>query len=149
MSLDLFTFPLTDVTIQGYREVTCSLGSTGIAPISFSIGALDDFVDLGLCYLEVEFCFNSASTNRLVGDADSASDEDDTKFVYMTNNLGHMIFKQMNVRLNGTLMSNQTDTSVYTAFMETLIEIVFEVFATTSISFCLVPRPVAQGLNVK
>ena len=106
MTLDLFTFPSTDMTIQGYRKVTCSLASTSITPISFSIGPSDEFVYLGRGYLDVELRFNSASTNGLVGDANSASDEDDTKFVHMTNSLGHMIFKQMNLRFNGILMTD-------------------------------------------
>ena len=39
----------------------------------------------------------------------------------ITNNLGHTLFKQMNLRFNGTLISEQTDTYAYNAFLETLL----------------------------
>ena len=121
MSLDVFTVPSANATVQRYRNVKYSPSSTGITPISFSIPALDDFVDLNRSFLEVELKLNSASTNGIVADANAASDANNTRFVYVTNNLGHTLFKQMNLRFNGTLMSEQTDTYAYNAFLETLL----------------------------
>ena len=106
----MFTVPSANVTVQGYRNVKYSPSSTGITPISFSIPALDDFVDLNRSFLEVELKLNSASTNGIVADVNAASHGDNTRFVYVTNNLGHTLFKQMNLRFNSTLMSEQTDT---------------------------------------
>ena len=37
------------------------------------------------------------------------------------NNLAHTMLKQISVRLNGTLISPQTDTYHYTAYLETLL----------------------------
>ena len=39
----------------------------------------------------------------------------------MVNNLAHTIIKQFVVRLNGTLLSPQTDTYAYKAYLETLL----------------------------
>ena len=40
---------------------------------------------------------------------------------YLVNNIAHSIFKQISVRLNGTLISPQMDTYHYKAYMETLL----------------------------
>ena len=39
----------------------------------------------------------------------------------LANNLAHTLFKQINVRLNGTLISPQTDTYHYKAYIEALL----------------------------
>ncbi|XP_068670185.1 uncharacterized protein F54H12.2-like [Montipora foliosa] len=93
----------------------------GIVPISFNIPGLDEFIDLGRSYFEIELKLNSSSTNGIVADTNAASDATDTKFMYVTNNLGHVLFKQINLRLGGVLISEQTDTYMYKAFIETLL----------------------------
>ena len=40
----------------------------------------------------------------------------------LANNLAHTLFKQINVRLNGTLISPQTDTYHLKAYIETAVE---------------------------
>ena len=45
--------------------------------------------------------------NGIVADANAASGGNNTRFVYVTSNLGHTLFKPMNVRFNDTLMSEQ------------------------------------------
>ena len=117
----MFTVPSANVTVQGYRNVKYSPSSMGITPISFSIPALDDFVNLNWSLLEVELKLNWTLVNGIVADANTASDAINTRFVYMTNNLGHTLFKQMNLRFNGTLMSEQTDVYAYNAFLEMLL----------------------------
>ena len=94
---------------------------TGIVPISFTIPGLDEFIDLRRSYFEIEQKFNSSSTNGIVADTNAASDATDTKFMYVTNNRGHGLFKQINLRLGGVLMSEQIDTYMYKAFIETLL----------------------------
>ena len=49
------------------------------------------------------------------------SDANNTRFTYAVNNLAHTIFKQINVRFNGTLMTEQTDTYAYSAYLQTLL----------------------------
>ena len=122
MSLELFTIPSADIAREGYRMVKYSPSATGIRPITFTVQALDDFCDLDrtCSYLEIELRLSSPSTNGLVADANAASDADDTPFLYAVNNIGHSLFKQMNLRFKGALMSEQTDTYAYKAFIETV-----------------------------
>ena len=40
---------------------------------------------------------------------------------YVVNNIAHSLFKQISIRLNGTLISPQTDTYHYKAYLETLL----------------------------
>ena len=56
-----------------------------------------------------------------MADDNAPSDADETKFVYAVNNLAHSIFKQINLRFNGTLRTKQTNTYVYSAFFQTLL----------------------------
>ena len=60
----------------------------------------------------------SSSQNGIVADTNSASDANNTKFVY---NLAHTIFKQISLRFNGALMSEHTDTYAYSAYFQTLL----------------------------
>ena len=121
MSLEMFTVPSADVSREGYRMVTYSPSATRIRPVTFTVQGVDDFVDLDRSYLEIELRLRSPSVNGLGADANAASTANDTKFLYAVNNIGHSLFKQMNLRFNGALMSEQTDTYAYKAFIETVL----------------------------
>ena len=121
MSLEMFTVPSADVARQGYRMVTYSPSATGIRPVTFTVQGMDDFVDLDRSYLEIELRLRSSSTNGFVVDGAGGSDANNTRFLYAVNNIGHSLFKQMNLRFNGALMSEQTDMYAYKAFIETIL----------------------------
>ena len=59
--------------------------------------------------LEMVQRLNSPSTNEVVADTNNA------KFLYVNNNIGHT-FKQMNLSINGIVMSAQTNTYGYSTF---------------------------------
>ena len=120
-SLDIFSVPSTDYSVQGYCMVPCHKLSSSITPMKFSVQQLDDYVDLNRSYFAIDLRFYSASTNGIVADANAASDANNTRFVYSVNNLAHTLFKQMNLRFNGTLMTEQTDTYAYSAYFQTLL----------------------------
>ena len=120
-SLSLFSVPSTDYDFQGYKMVPYSKLSTSITPMKFSVQALEDYVDLNRSYFVIDLRLYSSATNGIVADDNAASDGDDTKFVYAVNNLAHTLFKQINLRFNGTLMTEQTDTYAYSAFFQTLL----------------------------
>ncbi|XP_068756960.1 uncharacterized protein F54H12.2-like [Montipora capricornis] len=101
--------------------VPYSQAMTGIVPITFTIPGLDEFVDLGRSYFEIELKLNSPSTNGIVADTNAASNANNTKFLYVTNNLALGLFKQVNLCQGGVLMSEQTDTYMYKAFIETVL----------------------------
>lgn len=76
-------------------------------PVTFQVDPQEDFIDLTESYFEVEVVAKKSSgTNLSAGD-----------IMALANNLAHSIFKQINVRLNGTLISPQTDTYHYKAFI--------------------------------
>ena len=120
-SLDIFSVPSTDYQLQGYKIVPYHKLSSSITPMKFSVQALEDYVDLNRSYFVVDLRLSTAGQNGIVADANSASDANNTKFTYAVNNLAHTIFKQINVRFNGTLMTEQTDTYAYSAFFQTLL----------------------------
>ena len=120
-SLDIFSVPSTDYNLQGYRMVPYHKLSSSITPMRFSVQALEDYVDLNRSYFVIDLRLYSSSTNGIVADDNAAWDTDDTKFTYAVNNLAHTIFKQINLRFNGTLMTEQTDTYAYSAFFQTLL----------------------------
>ena len=120
-SLDIFSVPSTDYNLQGYRMVPYHKLSSSITPMKFSVQALEDYVDLNRSYFVIDLRLYSSSQNGIVADANAASDANNTRFVYAVNNLAHTIFKQINLRFNGTLMTEQTDTYAYSAFFQTLL----------------------------
>ena len=62
----------------------------------------------------MELQLSSTDKNNLARTAD-----DTDTMIAPVNNFAHSIFKQINMRLNGTLISEQTDTYHYEAYMET------------------------------
>ena len=69
----------------------------------------------------MELRLHSTTTNDIVPDANLASDGNNTKFIYVTNNLGHTLFKQLNLHLKAILTSAQTNTYAYQALFENLL----------------------------
>ena len=109
--LDLFRVPPTDISYVSYRMVPISPFTTGINPVDFQIDPQEDFIDLSRSYFEIQW-------NVKKGDGNNTTNATKTYFV---NNLAHSLFKQISVRLNGTLISPQTDTYAYKAYLETLL----------------------------
>ena len=106
--LDMFKVPPTDLSMASRRYVKINKFNTGINPVNFQVDPQDDFIDLSESYFEVEFVVKKDNAGNLVaGDV-----------IGLANNLAHTLFRQINVRLNGTLISPQTDTYHYKAFIE-------------------------------
>ena len=112
--LDLFRVPPTDISIASYRMVPISPFTTGINPVDFQIDPQEDFVNLSRSYIELEWTLKKIAAGQ---PANTVAAED----TYLVNNIAHSLFKQINVRLNGTLISPQTDTYHYKAYFETLL----------------------------
>ena len=109
--LELFDVPGTDISMSSRRWVKINPFNTGINPVTFQVDPQDDFLDLNESFFEVEFTAKkSDGTNLLEADV-----------MGLANNLAHTLFKQINVRLNGTLISPQTDTYHLKAYIETIL----------------------------
>ena len=79
--------------------------------MEFIIPALDDYVDLGCSYFTMELRLKKSSNANLVA----------AENLWPVNNLAHSIIKQIDLQLNGTLISPQSDTYHYKAYLEELL----------------------------
>ena len=119
--------------------VSFSPATTGITPIAFLVAGMGDYMDFERSYLKVELQLHSTASNGIVADANLASKNDNTKFLYVTNNIIYTLFKQMNLYL-----SAQTNTYAYEAFCETLLNYNHEEGETL-----LAPQGWVNDLNVE
>ena len=110
-ALRVFKVPPTDNSINAYRMVTIQPTTTGINLMEFIIPALDDYVDLGRSYFTMELRLKKSTNDNLVAD----------EKLWSVNNLVHSIIKQIDLQLNGTLISPQSDTYHYKAYLENLL----------------------------
>ena len=85
--------------------------TTGLNPIDFQIDPQEDYVDLSCSYFEIELRLQKAAGAGNVVAAENT---------FLVNNIAHSLFKQISVRLNNTLISPQTDTYHYKAYLETV-----------------------------
>ena len=109
--LDLFSVPPTDLSVSRYRMVPIQTFTTGINPVEFQVDPQEDYVDLSCSYFKLELTLKKNDANNV-----AAADN-----LFPVNNLAHSLFKKISVRLNGTLISPQTDTYHYKAYLETLL----------------------------
>ena len=135
--------PSTDYNLQGYLMVPYHKLSSSITPMKFSVQSLDDYTDLNHSYFVIDLRLYSSAANGIVADANSASEANNTKFVYAVNNLAHTIFKQINLRFNGTLMTEQTDSYAYSAYFQTLLN-----YNRDDVESLLAPEGWVNFLNV-
>ena len=110
-ALKLFQVPPTDLSMASYRMVPIHPFTTGINPIDFQIDPQEDYVDLSRSYFEIELSLKKSDANNVVA----------AENTFLVNNIAHSLFKQISVRLNNTLISPQTDTYHYKAYLETLL----------------------------
>ena len=109
--LELFDVPDTDLSMSSRRWMKINPFNTGINPVTFQVDPREDFLDLNESFFEVVFTAKkSNNTNLLQADV-----------MGLANNLAHTLFKQINMRLNGTLISPQTDTYHLKAYIETIL----------------------------
>ena len=112
--LDLFSMPPTQTSVESgtyveYRPVSTL---TNGSPIEFDIASSgDDYIDFANSYLHVKAKITKANGSNLDG----------TDTVGPVNNFLHSLFSQVDVSLNGTLITNSTNTYPYRAYIENLL----------------------------
>lgn len=143
-SLDLFDVPPVDYRYEAHRYVRFNPTLTGIDPITFHIPQTDDFVDLSDSRLEIELRMNNGATGYLgIKMDDAASDANNTRNTYVETNLGHTLFKQIDLSVNGALVTPQGNNYHHQAYIETLLNYSREEGKTK-----LVPQGWTNDLNV-
>ena len=112
--LDLFSVPATQTSVENglYVDYHPISSITGGAPIEFDVNATgDDYLDLANSLLHVRVKIIKANGDNL----------DATSTVGPVNNFLHSLFSQVDVSLNGTLITSSTNTYAYRAYLETLL----------------------------
>ena len=109
-SLNIFDVPSTNYILVESCYVPVNPFTTGKHPIDFQIDPQEDFINLAKSYFEVELQFKLDNNGNIANDT----------LVTISDNLIHS-FKQINVCLNGTLISPQTDKYHHKAFIDTVI----------------------------
>lgn len=116
-SLELFQVPPTNIALQEstwmeYYPVASTLNSD-TAPIEFDIqGEGDEFIDLSQTYLQVVCKFTKGDGSNLTGLNSNSTP---------VNNILHSFFTEIDVTLNGKIISPGTDTYPYKAYLEKLL----------------------------
>ncbi|XP_022294910.2 uncharacterized protein F54H12.2-like [Crassostrea virginica] len=115
-NLELFQVPPTNMTLEDnkwieYYPVSSTLTSD-TAPIEFEIkGQGDEYVDLSQTYVQMLVKFNQDSGAPLDGDDASTP----------VNNILHSLFSEIDLSLNGKVITPGTDTYPYKAYLEKLL----------------------------
>ena len=144
MSLQLFDVPDVDYRYEAAREVEFQPALTGIQPITFSIPGSDDYYDTNSLRFKVKVRLTDPANQYAGLKANLAiSDANNTRNTYCVNNFGHSIFRDMTLSMNGVLMTEQSNTYHYRAYLETLLNYNREEGATK-----LAPQGWVNQLNV-
>ena len=110
-ALDLFTVPPTNITYNGYRIVEINPTSESITPIEFVIPGSPEYIDFSRSYFRMDFILKKTDGGNLA----AASQR------WLAPNAFHTIIKQPSIYVNGTLTTEQTDTYVYKAYLENIL----------------------------
>ena len=144
MSLNLFDVPEVDYRYEASRDVVFQPALTGIQPITCSIPASDDYYDLNELRFQVKVRLTNLATGYQGLKANVAiSDGNNTRNTYCVNSFAHTIFRDMTLSMNGVLMTEQSHTYHYRAYLETLLNYSREEGATK-----LAPQGWVNQLNV-
>jgi len=127
--LVLFQVPPTDFRFQSRREIKYQPVFPGVQPITFHIPASEDYIDLKDIKLEIQLRltdpvsgYTGIEVEDIVSGTDGTdSDGTDTRNMFIVNNFAHSIFKQIDVKYNGILMTEQTNLYHYMAYLLTLL----------------------------
>ena len=117
-----FFVPNVDYRYETSRDMVFQPALTGMQPITFSFPASDDYYDLN----ELRFQVKVRLTDLAAGYQGlktnlGNSDTNNTRNTYCINNFAHTIFRDINMSMNGVLMTEQSNTYHYKAYLETLL----------------------------
>ena len=122
MSLQLFDVPDVDYRYEASREVEFQPALTGIQPITFSIPGSDDYYDTNSLRFKVKVRLTDPAAGYTGLHAGLLiSDANESRHVYCVNNFGHSIFRDITLSMNGVLMTEQSNSYHYRAYLETLL----------------------------
>ena len=107
----MFQVPVTDVSIVSSKWLDYEPVQTGTNPIEFVIKSLKDYIDINKAELRLVVKITKQ---------DGSATGDGKKYT-LVNNALHSIVKQFTIKINETLVTEQTDTQAYNAYIKTLL----------------------------
>ena len=110
-SLQLFEVPVTDVSIVKSKWVDYEPIQSGTNPIEFVIKPLSDYININ----KTELRLVVKITKRNGGETGAE------KKYTLINNALRSIIKQFTIKINETLVTEQSDTQAYNAYIKTLL----------------------------
>ena len=112
----MFTIPPTDLSAVKYKYVKVSPQTSSLTPIEIYVERQSECIDLSRSFIEIDAGFKTDA------DANWTSRADDTKeMLCPINNLAHSLFKQINVKCNGTLLMENVGMYHHEAYIQTLL----------------------------
>ncbi|XP_029197593.2 uncharacterized protein F54H12.2-like [Acropora millepora] len=105
--LQVFKPPATDRSITACRYIPIKPAMTGINPVEIVVPSTQTLIDFGRSFFRVRV--------KLQTDA-PANDP-----VYVTPNIGHGLFRQISVLINGVSLESKTDDYAYKAYFRDLL----------------------------
>ena len=109
-SLQLFQVPVTDVSILKSKWVDYEPVQSGTNPIEFVIKPLSDYIDIDKTELRLVMKITKRNGGATGGG----------KKYTLINNALHSLIKQFTIKLNETLVTEQSDTQAYNAYIKDL-----------------------------
>ena len=115
-NLNLFTIPPTDSSTASYRYVKVPPHTASITPIHVYIERQSDYIDLKRSFVELNLGFKTTGNVNLTSRNDTVN-----RMTTPANNLAQTLFKQVNFRANGTLLTGQEDMYHLKAYIQTVL----------------------------
>ena len=115
-SLDLFRIPPTDLSTVKYRYVKIPPQTSSITPIQVYVERQSDLIDLSRSFVQLDLGFKTTENANLTARAYNVG-----MMTSPANNIAHTLFKQINFRANGTLLTQQVNMYHLKAFIQTIL----------------------------
>ena len=110
-SSDFFAVPPTDVRYNSYRIREVQPRSNSINPVEFVINPSVDYIDFSRSFLSFRIKLKTVA----------GADLDPDHKIFPAPNLFHTMIQQPSIWFNNVLMTEQTDTYAYKAYLETIL----------------------------
>ena len=108
---DVFSYPAVDLSTEDSQEVAHNPIQSGTNPILFEVDGNSDYIDLFNTFLEFLVKVQDSAGANMVDDRRNAC-----------NNMFHTMMKQITFKINGTIVTPQTNEYAYNAYIETLLD---------------------------
>ena len=89
---------------------------SSITPIEVYAPKQTQFIDFTKSFVELDLVFKTTDDGNLTSSADNNG-----HILWPVNNIAHSLFKQVNMKLNGTLITEQVDMYHLKAYIQTLL----------------------------